>query len=181
MAVSAPEGPPEFAPPPGKSGGIPVAPCPGVVQRRRRRRERPNRARLGVVFLTVALGFSCKAGSPGPVTGPGTGVAAAIEAQFQQSASRNPRRRDDRLAALYAARQYRPIWSEEGTLLPAAENLVDAVAASAPRGLDPARYHVEDLERRVLTCGNLQSAQPEVRQRRLAECRVEGIVGGHRA
>jgi murein L,D-transpeptidase YcbB/YkuD len=143
-----------------------------MVQRRPRLRERPNRAWLGVVSLTVALGFSCKAGSPGPVTEPGTGVAAAIEAQFGQSGSRNPRRRDDRLAALYAARQNRPIWSEEGTLLPAAKNLVEAVAASAARGLDPARYHVEDLERRVLTCGNLQSAQPEVRQRRLAECDV---------
>jgi murein L,D-transpeptidase YcbB/YkuD len=135
----------------------------------------PRPPQVGVVVLTLALGLACDRRSPVTVAAPARAaaapdVAAAIDAQLRHAGPRNAGTRDSKLAALYAARQYRPIWSEDETLLPAAESLVSAIAASADRGLDPARYQVEKLRRRVVTCGGARSSHPAVRRRRLAEC-----------
>lgn len=127
------------------------------------------RALPAVLLLAIAFGLAChRSTAPDGATE----VAAAIDAQFQHAGSRKAQRRDSRLVRLYAARQNLPIWSNGETLLPAAGNLITAIAGAAARGLDPAPYQVENLRERVLTCSNSPDAQLAVRRRRLAECDV---------
>lgn len=54
--------------------------------------------------------------------------------------------------ALYAGRQYQPIWIARGKVLPATHALTALIAAASDEGLDPTEYDVGDLQELHLSC-----------------------------
>lgn len=80
----------------------------------------------------------------------------AISAQLAQDLAHSGA--DAEVAAFYAARDQRPLWTAQGRVAPEAERLIALVKASRADGLNPADYRPDELQATVRAA---RGGQPE--------------------
>ena len=81
---------------------------------------------------------------------PAPALAAAFASPQQvQAELRSSGKLNRTLRSVYKARDYRPLWIENGRLGPAADRLVELVSTAELDGLDPGDYDPDDLRRWV--------------------------------